>query len=206
MPGIVGLISAGAPVEGGLNLARMLESLRHEPFYVSGSHLCQGSGPALGWMGFDGPAADGMFAQSESTCVLLAGEIFGDLPATPDQSGPGAAARLLQRYEQDGPACLAALNGWFSGVIVDLRRRQTILFNDRYGHGRLYCHRTAGGLHFASETKALLAVFPSLRSLDPQGLAEWMSCGCVLQNRTLFPGILLLPPERGASAPCASCF
>lgn len=195
MPGIVGIISTGASGENGTTLARMLNTLRHEPFYVSGSHLCQGSGPALGWMGFDAPAADGMFARSESTCVLLAGEIFGDHSAPQDMaSGQPDAARLLQRYEQEGPACLATLNGWFSGVIVDLRRRQTILFNDRYGHGRLYCHRTAGGLSFASEAKALLAVFPQLRSLDPQGLAEWMSYGCIIQNRTLFPGIFLLPP------------
>jgi len=34
---------------------------------------------------------------------------------------------------------------------------------------------------------------PELRQLDPQGLGEFMSCGCVLQNRSLFQGISLMP-------------
>jgi asparagine synthase (glutamine-hydrolysing) len=35
---------------------------------------------------------------------------------------------------------------------------------------------------------------PDLRELDSKGLAEFLACGCVLQNRTLFRGISLLPP------------
>jgi asparagine synthase (glutamine-hydrolysing) len=34
---------------------------------------------------------------------------------------------------------------------------------------------------------------PHLRALDPKGFGEYFACGCVLQNRTLFPGISLLP-------------
>jgi asparagine synthase (glutamine-hydrolysing) len=33
-----------------------------------------------------------------------------------------------------------------------------------------------------------------LRSTDPRGLGEFIVCGCVLENRTLFPGIYVLPP------------
>ncbi len=71
---------------------------------------------------------------------------------------------LVHLYEEHGLGSLPLLNGWFSGVLLDLRRRQTILFN------------------------------PALRELDPRGLGEWFSCGCALGNRTLFRGISVLPP------------
>src|ERR1019366_5968819 len=37
-------------------------------------------------------------------------------------------------------------------------------------------------------------VRPELRTADPRGLGEFVACGCVLENRTLFQGIRLLPP------------
>src|SRR5438876_1997291 len=42
--------------------------------------------------------------------------------------------------------------------------------------------------------KSLLRILPSARQLDPVGLAEFVSCGCAMQNRTLFSGVSLLPP------------
>ena len=48
--------------------------------------------------------------------------------------------------------------------------------------------------YFAAEAKAILAVRSELRSIDPDGLAEFISCGCTLENRTLFSGIGMLPP------------
>ncbi len=48
--------------------------------------------------------------------------------------------------------------------------------------------------YFSAEAKAILAVLPELRSVDPRGLGEFIACGCVLENRTLFHGIHALPP------------
>src|SRR5258705_449012 len=47
--------------------------------------------------------------------------------------------------------------------------------------------------YFSAEAKALLAVRPELRKTDPRGLGESISCGCVLENRTIFKGIHVLP-------------
>jgi len=46
----------------------------------------------------------------------------------------------------------------------------------------------------AAEAKAILRVRPELRSMDARGLGEFIVCGCVLENRTLFSGIHVLPP------------
>jgi asparagine synthase (glutamine-hydrolysing) len=48
-------------------------------------------------------------------------------------------------------------------------------------------------VYFAGEAKAILAVRPELRTIDPRGLGDFVSCGCVLENRTLFNGLHVLP-------------
>jgi asparagine synthase (glutamine-hydrolysing) len=69
-----------------------------------------------------------------------------------------------------------------------------MLFNDRYGMHRLYYHQSKEAFYFAPEAKAILAVRPELRQLDARGAGELVACGCVLENRTLFEGIQVLPP------------
>ncbi len=69
-----------------------------------------------------------------------------------------------------------------------------MLFNDRYGMHRLYGHQAKDAFYFAAEAKAILKVRPELRSADHQALGEYITCGCTLENRTLFRGIHALPP------------
>jgi asparagine synthase (glutamine-hydrolysing) len=79
-------------------------------------------------------------------------------------------------------------------LLVNRTRESATLFNDRYGLHRLYWHQAPDAFYFAAEAKAILAVCPDVRAVDERGLAEYVSCGCVLENRTLFKGINLLPP------------
>ena len=97
------------------------------------------------------------------------------------------------RYEDD-PSFPACLNGRFHGLLADSGRGETLLFNDRYGMHRVYYHETRDAFYFAAEAKAILAVRPELRRMDYRGLGEFVSCGAVLENRTLFEGIQILPP------------
>src|SRR5262249_9083196 len=89
------------------------------------------------------------------------------------------------------PKCL---NGRFHGILADSTRGTAALFNDRYGMQRLYYHEAKDAFYFSAEAKAILRVRPELRELDPKGIGEFVACGCVLENRTLFPGMHVLPP------------
>ena len=104
------------------------------------------------------------------------------------------ASHLVHLYEESGLTFLEKLNGGFSGLLVDLRKGTIVLFNDRYGLNRVYYHENPGGFYLASEAKSLLKVLSGLRQFDPKSLGEFFSCGSVLQNRTLFAGVSLLPP------------
>src|SRR5260370_13471048 len=59
---------------------------------------------------------------------------------------------------------------------------------------RIYYHETQDAFYFAGEAKAILEIRPELRAADRRGLGEFVACGCVLENRTIFAGIQVLPP------------
>ena len=71
--------------------------------------------------------------------------------------------QLIHLYEQLGLSAFERLNGWFSGLLVDLQHRQAILFNDRYGLGRIYIHEGDCCVLFSTEAKSLLAAVPESR-------------------------------------------
>lgn len=188
MPGIVGIIGKG---EGNAtDVAAMTRRLIHESFYVSGTHVCDDMNVSLGWTAHPKSYAAEMplWSPDRNVMMLFSGEHFDDTSAN-----QADARALLARYDAMGVDFLTTLNGWFSGVLIDFRKRCGWLFNDRYGLGRIYYRHAKGRLYFASEAKALLEVLPDTRELDPQGVAETVACGSVLQNRTLFRNVALLP-------------
>lgn len=201
MPGLAGIIGAGSPPERRSDLQRMVESMHHEPFYRSGVCSQEAIGLYAGWVCHAGSFSDCLPIWNEAgdICLLFSGEHFAHrveaegLIARGHTTHGENASYLVHMYEEMGTAFLQSLNGWFCGVVVDLRERKCVLFTDRYGLGRVYVHEQPTTVYFASEAKALLKMLPETRRLDPSSLAEFFCCGAPLQNRTLFSGITLLP-------------
>lgn len=201
MPGIVGLITKMPEACAKSQLLKMVTSLRHEPFYVSGTWFDSSQGIYVAWVAREGSFADRMPLQNErrDTTLVFSGEEH------PDPYTSKSLRSLGHAFEADGPSYLVhryeeeedfpkGLNGRFHGLVADRSRGKTILFNDRFGLHRLYYHHSEEAFYFSAEAKAILKVQPSLREIDPRGLAEFAVCGCVLENRTLFRNIRLLPP------------
>jgi asparagine synthase (glutamine-hydrolysing) len=201
MPGIAGIIGSGSPEGRGRALESMVTCMMHETFYRCGTHNMAQIGLSAGWVCQQGAFDDCMPVWNKRRDVLLifSGEDFSmtlgqrELKARGHEFDAGDASYLVHLYEEFGLPFVEKLNGAFSGLVVDFRAQQITLFNDRYGLNRIYFHEREEGFYFSSEAKSLLAVLPVLRQLDPRGLGEFFSLGCVLQNRTLFPAISLLP-------------
>jgi len=201
MPGIAGLITKMPREWAEPQLARMLEAIRHESFYSVGSWTDDSSGTYVGWAERRNSFSDGMPLRNETGEVVLvfSGEEFPQpdtarsLTARGHILEPEGPSYLVHTYEED-PCFPRSLNGRFHGLVADQRRRTSTLFNDRYGMHRVYYHESKDAFYFATEAKAILAVRPELRRADPRGLGEYVACGCVLENRTLFEGIHVLPP------------
>jgi asparagine synthase (glutamine-hydrolysing) len=196
MPGIVGLITKKSREWAQPQLQRMVETLKHESFYETGTWIDESLGVYLGWVARKGSFSSGLpwYNDKEDVIVGFSGEEF---------SGPGAASQkcscsaressyIVRSYEQDA-SFPAGLNGTFHGLVADRKSGKVLLFNDRYGMHRLYYHEAREAFYFSAEAKAILAVKPELRSVVPQSLGEFVALGCVLENRSLFTGVKLLP-------------
>ncbi len=201
MPGIFGLITTKPREWAEPQLLRMLKVLRHESFYVTGTWIDETAGIYVGWTARENSFSDGMPVQNERGDVTLvfSGEEYPE-PSTVQglkehghQFKAGGPSYLVHLYEDDR-SFPKGLNGRFQGLLSDRTRGVATLFNDRYGMHRLYYHESKEAFYFAVEAKAILAVRPQLRRPDPRSLGEFVACGCVLENRTLFEGIHVLPP------------
>jgi asparagine synthase (glutamine-hydrolysing) len=200
MPGIFGLITRMRRQQAEQELLRLLAAAHHNASDTAGTHIDESLGVYLGWIARKGSFADGMPLRSKQsdTSLVISGEEFPEPGAVRlRNSASGAsngedASYLLQSYEDD-PSFPRGLNGRFHGLLVDRKRQLTLLFNDRYAMHRIYYHKARDAFYFAAEAKAILAVRPELRVLDPQGLGEFVVCGCTLENRTLFRSVQILP-------------
>ncbi len=201
MPGIIGIITKRARASAESELHQMLESLRHESFYTTGTWSDPTQGVYVGWVAREGSFSEGMPLQNERGDVTLvfSGEEFPEpgtieaLRAVGHDVVPDGPSYLVHRYEEE-PDFPKRLNGRFHGLVADSARGTVTLFNDRYGLQRIYYHESKDAFYFAAEAKAILKVRPELRGTDPRGIGEFIVCGCVLENRTLFSGIHVLPP------------
>jgi asparagine synthase (glutamine-hydrolysing) len=201
MPGIVGVITRMPREQAERELLQMVEVMRHENFYVTGTWVEESIGVYVGWIERKDSFSDGMPLRNEREDVVLvfSGEEFPEPGTVQRLKGQGhqlnvtGPSYLAHLYEEDR-SFPAGLNGRFHGLLTDRRRGTATLFNDRYGMHRIYHHESNGAFYFAAEAKAILAVRPELRRMDRQGVGEFIACGAVLDNRTLFEGIKVLPP------------
>jgi asparagine synthase (glutamine-hydrolysing) len=200
LPGLFGFIAKRPREWAEPQLLRMVKALAHRSIYTSGTWMDEAQGIYVGWVARKGSFADALPLQNErgDVVLLFAGEEFPEpgsvaqLKARGHDVKPDDASYLVHRYEEE-PAFPADLNGRFHGLLIDRRRNTAKLFNDRFGMCRLYYHEADDAFYFGSEAKSILAVCPELRAVNPKSLGELISCGCVMEDRTLFPGIFALP-------------
>src|SRR5438105_924784 len=180
MPGIVGIVSQ-RPSEQYYSLVKsMVKCLIHEPFYTDGTYINEKLGLWSGWACHEETFGHRLpiWNEKKDICLLFSGEDFAgqaDIDALRirgHEFGSDDASYLVHLYEEMGYEFLEKLNGWFSGVLLDLREQKFILFNDRYGVNRIYYHEDARGFYFSSEAKALLKILPDTRRLDLRSLGD----------------------------------
>jgi asparagine synthase (glutamine-hydrolysing) len=204
VPGILGIITKRPAQWAEPQVRQMMETQLHESFYTSGTWKIESMGVYVGWTALQDSSSDGMPLTNErgDVSLVFSGEEYREPGTVEHLRGQGHSLNsddcsyLVHLYEED-QNFVVKLNGIFHGLLVDRARGTATLFNDRYGMHRIYYHEGKDAFYFAAEVKAILAVCPQLRSADPRGLGEFVACSCVLENRTIFKDIHVLP---GASS------
>lgn len=198
--GLVGIVTRRPGMLARNELRQMLSVMRHRLSDRNDFFVDEKLGIYLGWITRSCSAAASMplYNETRSVALVTSGEDFPEpgimhqIKTRGHDLSMQSSAHLVHLYEEEA-SFPASLNGRFHGFLLDYDRSVAMLYNDRYGIHRIYYYETEDSFYFAAEAKTILAVCPELRSLDLQSLGEFISCGAVLENRTLFQGLRVLP-------------
>ena len=140
------------------------------------------------------PLDDAVARDASGVTVVLEGYLTGIAGAEGAAAAP-TASDLLRLYLAEGTACLARLRGSYTGLVLDGRTQQALLFNDRRASRPLFVRRDGGGsLHAGPEVAALARLAPALVDIDPAAVSQFIIFASYYGDRTLFPAIRRLPP------------
>jgi asparagine synthase (glutamine-hydrolysing) len=145
--------------------------------------------------------------EDHSVWVVCNGEIYNYVELREKLIAEGHRFRtqsdcevLVHLFEDKGKDLLADLEGMFAFAVFDTRRGELLLARDRFGEKPLYWASFAGGgLAFASEMKALLALPGVDRRLDVAAIAQFLTSRYVPAPRTHVQGIRKLQAGEAIS-------
>ena len=204
MCGIAGILNLhDAPPPSEQTLRRMLGAIRHRGPDQFGMFL--GERVALGNARLCiidvGGGQQPISNDDQTLWIVYNGEVFNYLELRKELEASGHKFRtntdtevLLRLYEEEGPECLARLNGQFAFAIWDEHSRSLFMARDRLGVRPLFYARIADTLVFGSEVKALMTDPRVPRELDPIALDQIFTYWSTLAPRTCFRGIESLSP------------
>jgi asparagine synthase (glutamine-hydrolysing) len=206
MCGICGLATndPSRPVEETI-IARMASALVHRGPDGQGAHVAPGVGLGVRRLAIvDLETGDQPIASEDGSVVVVCnGEIYNHVELREDLIRAGHRFRtrsdvetIVHLYEDLGVDCVQRLRGMFAFALWDAPRRRLVLARDRLGIKPLVWARTADGIAFASEFKALLAAGLVEPVLEPAALDDLFAWGWVLQPRTMCAGVERLQAGR----------
>jgi asparagine synthase (glutamine-hydrolysing) len=144
-----------------------------------------------------------MGSGSNAVWLTYNGEIYNTDELRPELERRGYTFRsesdaevLLHGYEEWGEGVVGRLRGIFAFGVVDTRagRQKLCLARDPLGVKPLYYTRTATGVAFASELRALTESGLMTRQIDPAGLVAYLMLGSVPNPLTIYRDAQGLPP------------
>ncbi|MGH9969410.1 MAG: asparagine synthase (glutamine-hydrolyzing) [Pyrinomonadaceae bacterium] len=149
------------------------------------------------------PSADGRYV------ITFNGEIYNYRELREELKAKGHQFRtdtdtevLLAAFAEWGAACLPRLNGMFAFAVWDNQERALTLARDHVGIKPLYYsylpekNGQPGSFVFASEIKAILATELVDRTLNTEGLHQFLTFLWVPDPNTLFQNVKTLPPAH----------
>jgi len=105
--------------------------------------------------------------------------------------------RSIDSYRRDGMGFVKALNGIFSGILLDPGIPGIRIFNDRLGIHPLYVSSALDATLFSTSALAMARAMKS--SLDRIGVIQFLGLRTLVGSRTLFTGVERVPPATQMS-------
>ncbi len=147
-----------------------------------------------------------MIEPASGATIVFNGEIYNHVELRSELEGLGHrffghsdTEVLLHALIEWGEQALARLNGMWAFAFWQPEKGSLLLVRDRFGVKPLYYRNGQGGLAFASEPKALLALFPEHRDVSEQALLDFLGNNLLYaRGESFYQGIHVLPPAHYA--------
>ena len=202
MCGICGIVDPNGPDREGLE--RMTRSLAHRGPDGEGFHF--GPGFAFGHRRLSiidlSSGSQPMCNEDGTVWITFNGEIYNYKELAASLTGKHVFKTqsdtevIVHLWEELGERCVTKLRGQFAFAIHDARTGRFFAARDHLGQKPFYYSQPRPGerFAFASEIKALLALDPTLRQMDPEALAEYLALRIITPPRSMFKEVRKLPP------------
>jgi len=134
----------------------------------------------------------------EQAEVALADEVLAIVARNARPSAESdEARRWIERYVRNGARAAEEADGGFAIVIVDLRKRQAVLYVDRFAIETL-CYRAGDGVLGFSD--AACEVPSSKQQLDAQSIYDYLYFHVIPSPRTVFADVSRVEPAHCVTA------
>lgn len=193
MSGIYGIINerSSSAEETSRRLSKMAVALRQDNDSLHLPYVSAQAGFSLATLKGQ-PETSSYLDDEHGRFLLLDGSIYEYRGAARIQNPDiPTIAKLFDEYEVE---IADKLVGNFNLLVWDEKRCRLVVMNDWFGLGTLFYSFSEGVLRLAPEIKAILFNLSSSPRLDFQGLAEYIHFWNLLDDRTFFEHITLLPP------------
>ena len=197
MPGIVGILAKNKSIDTERVLADMINSVKHQNWYSTDKYLDKTTSVGIGRvdLGITHKKSQPYTNANKSIFIFIYGEIYGARnEKEPAPLLTGDLHLILKAYEEKQELCAQNFIGDFTIVIFDKNNKKLFVINDRYGRRPLYYYNEQDYVGFGSELKSLLRLPKFKISVSQKSIAEFLTFGYMLGDRTLLSSVRLLPP------------
>ena len=206
MPGLIGMVER-IPGQGvDPMFQRVLAPMQRGGRLLSETCIAPDERWALGRVHLGALQPAPQLVRSDSIQVLFHGDLSNEAELRKQlelegsrRQCPGIGSLIKALYQTHGSKFSARLRGSFCAAVLDEKRKRLILVNDYLGSYPLYWFSGPRRFVFASELKAILSDPAVKGPVDPRAVADFLSFGFLLGDKTLAPQVRLLPPSSTVS-------
>ena len=199
MPGIFGFFNkkSGSKEANELLIEAMESRLAHNSDYVCESFAYEWCGLGnigLAWRDEQRFLVD----QSAGKAATFSGYIYDwkNVDSRLAVQTTRKASRLLDIHEKYGYGLPEKIDGSFNALVIDLKKREAVLCNDRMGHRQMYYFEDGDIFMFSAEYKAFFAYDGFKAILDMAGAADYFNFDYLLGEKTFLRDVKFLPGGR----------
>jgi asparagine synthase (glutamine-hydrolysing) len=206
MCGIVGVFNLSGEPFALSNLKQMAEAIAHRGPNGDGYFVDNHIGLAhkrLAILDLSPKGAQPMTSKDGEWVITFNGCIYNYLELKQDLHAKGHSfisttdtEVIVEGLSEYGPSFFERLNGMFAVGAWNKQAKTLYLSRDRYGIKPLYYWFTGKTIVFASEIKAIIAHPKFSVQVNVPALNEYFTFQNMLSFRTLFEGIIMLPPAN----------